>query len=252
MPDAFADADGDGIADAIDLCPSLNAADNHDQDSDMLGDPCDPCPFLSTNVDGDGDGVGDLCDPHPTQAIDHRVAFYGFYASSEITAWQKTGSWTISAGRLTTNNTFSTLPATITSPDTFGSDITITASVNIQSLSTSTTVHRTASIQQLRATSPTTLHKCGLDQLNLTTEVNYQIVNTSTMVNSGGTIAFPEAIIGLHEYKLSFAAMTGTCGVDSPARTFNRPSGTAAGGPVGINAELSQISVDYMFVVQSN
>lgn len=43
------DEDGDGFADAIDLCP------------------CVP----SSQLDTDGDGVGDECDPEPTQPRQH-------------------------------------------------------------------------------------------------------------------------------------------------------------------------------------
>jgi hypothetical protein len=249
-PDAFADGDGDGIADAVDLCPALAHPNNNDRDSDLLGDACDPCPHLSVNTDGDGDGVGDLCDPHPTEARDRRAAFYVFNTSADITTWQRTGTWTVSTNRLTTNSTFTTA-STIVSPDTFSANIVITAGINVLALSSSQTAHRTASIFQQRGTAPVMMHKCGLDQLAATAEVNYNIVNMSTMVGSSSTIPYPELVVANHDYKLGFDAMTATCGIDGPARTFSRPSGTAASGPIGINAELSQIAVRYIFVVET-
>ncbi len=48
------DADGDGIADAADNCPTTANAGQSDADGDGQGDPCD--------ADEDGDGVGDGSD----------------------------------------------------------------------------------------------------------------------------------------------------------------------------------------------
>ena len=49
------DADGDGVLDASDNCPTVPNADQADADSDGLGDPCDP--------DDDGDGIDDTAPP---------------------------------------------------------------------------------------------------------------------------------------------------------------------------------------------
>jgi hypothetical protein len=66
------DADGDGKTDNLDNCPTRANADQHDEDGDLIGDVCDPCPHLAGNAaDGDGDGVGDACDPQPSIAKQH-------------------------------------------------------------------------------------------------------------------------------------------------------------------------------------
>ncbi len=82
------DIDGDGIADAVDNCPSVSNPDQvlptyyADQDGDGFGDPntttqaciapdgfvsdsTDLCPnaFSAEQLDTDGDGIGDACDP---------------------------------------------------------------------------------------------------------------------------------------------------------------------------------------------
>ncbi len=82
------DADGDGVCDAADNCPTVANEDQANADADGLGDACDPCPSDPANdVDGDGvcgnadncptianagqanadaDGLGDACDPCPS------------------------------------------------------------------------------------------------------------------------------------------------------------------------------------------
>ncbi|MCK6533632.1 MAG: amidohydrolase family protein, partial [Polyangiaceae bacterium] len=97
------DKDGDGVADATDVCPNvfdparpLDAGKQADADGDKKGDACDPCPSDPSDKcaapdpddldgdgwangvdncpdlanggqqDGDGDGKGDACDSCPT------------------------------------------------------------------------------------------------------------------------------------------------------------------------------------------
>jgi hypothetical protein len=64
------DADGDGIADAIDLCPAVPDPEQRDADGDGRGDACDCCPATpdAAGQDRDGDGTGDACDPCPDHA----------------------------------------------------------------------------------------------------------------------------------------------------------------------------------------
>jgi hypothetical protein len=62
-----ADADGDGIIDALDNCPSVANPDQADTDRDTIGNACDNCPqvFNPDQADADGDGIGDACDNCP-------------------------------------------------------------------------------------------------------------------------------------------------------------------------------------------
>jgi hypothetical protein len=66
------DTDGDGIPDAVDVCPEVPSLDQADADGDGVGDACDLCPdvFEPWQEDRDGDGAGDACDPCPEDPTD--------------------------------------------------------------------------------------------------------------------------------------------------------------------------------------
>ncbi len=81
---ACADADGDGVRDEADNCPSATNGNQFDGDADGVGDACDTCAYDADNdadedgicgdidlcpvdsdaaqLDADGDGNGDVCD----------------------------------------------------------------------------------------------------------------------------------------------------------------------------------------------
>lgn len=62
------DGDGDTFPDGCDNCPGLASADQVDSDGDGVGNPCDNCPELANPLqeDADGDGTGDACEAGPT------------------------------------------------------------------------------------------------------------------------------------------------------------------------------------------
>jgi subtilisin-like proprotein convertase family protein len=59
------DADGDGVSDIVDNCPTTVNPNQADGDSDGVGNVCDNCPVNanSTQDNTDGDSLGDACDP---------------------------------------------------------------------------------------------------------------------------------------------------------------------------------------------
>ncbi len=68
---AVADADGDGIPDALDDCPDVANPDQRDQDKDGVGNACDNCQTVPNpgQEDLDHDGIGDVCLDAPTPAL---------------------------------------------------------------------------------------------------------------------------------------------------------------------------------------
>jgi len=64
------DLDGDGIADAVDICPLIGDPNQDDLDLDGVGDVCDNCPTQANpeQADANGDGGGDACAPTPVFA----------------------------------------------------------------------------------------------------------------------------------------------------------------------------------------
>ena len=68
---APADADDDGVEDAVDNCIDTPNPDQADADGDGVGDVCDNCPTASNadQADDDGDGLGNACDPCPGDVL---------------------------------------------------------------------------------------------------------------------------------------------------------------------------------------
>ena len=111
---AQSDADGDGVEDSADNCPTDANSDQTDTDGDGLGDACDaqddtdtdgdgvrdeidncPADANADQADSDNDGVGNVCDPTPGLALS--VELSADPTSGDITDGPLTVSFTANA-----------------------------------------------------------------------------------------------------------------------------------------------------------
>jgi N-acetylneuraminic acid mutarotase len=129
------DADGDGIADACDVCPldPLNDGDNDgicgsvdncpsesnhaqlDSDADGLGELCDNCPLVANvnQADSDDDAAGDACDCQPSDPTDRKPVeatplSVGKTGTTANLSWPPVGdtdSYSVSRGDLASKGT---------------------------------------------------------------------------------------------------------------------------------------------------
>jgi hypothetical protein len=102
--------------------------DQFDEDRDLVGDACDPCPPYANatdNHDSDGDGVGDGCDPDPITPENHIHLFEGFNNPTIGGGGSATpiAHWTIGGGKVTVmGSSSSNVPHLMTWPLTVGSN----------------------------------------------------------------------------------------------------------------------------------
>lgn len=96
--DPVEDLDTDGVVDTMDNCVGVANPDQDDEDGDLLGDVCDPCPPFADSEDPDGDKVAGRCDPRPSDPGEMIAHFAGFERlPTDLTL---DGSWTVSGGKL--------------------------------------------------------------------------------------------------------------------------------------------------------
>lgn len=107
--DGTDDSDGDGIIDRDDNCPTVENADQFNEDGDDFGNECDQCPTFDDGSmqqnDDDGDGIGNGCDPQEGQ-INSYVFFEGFDVAIDAEVWANEDDWVqdIEAGLLRRDN----------------------------------------------------------------------------------------------------------------------------------------------------
>jgi Thrombospondin type 3 repeat len=78
------------------------AAIGHDEDGDGIPDAIDVCPYVADpqQLDSDGDGVGDACDPEPNNPRQHVALFATMQPGDQPFSLFGTGAWTQGADAL--------------------------------------------------------------------------------------------------------------------------------------------------------
>ncbi|HSK03089.1 MAG TPA: hypothetical protein VK932_17680 [Kofleriaceae bacterium] len=112
------DIDGDGLPNRSDFC-NQQAGGAFDEDGDLLGDDCDPCPIAPppARADSDNDGVDSPCDPDPTLDGNRITLFQGFNDAALPADWRKEGgTWEVRGGEAVFTATDPNAVAILTAP----------------------------------------------------------------------------------------------------------------------------------------
>jgi hypothetical protein len=239
------DMDGDGIADAIDNCPTVSNADQRDFDADGIGDACDHCPHIASaaDPDSDGDGVGDACDPRPMLAGDQRVLFVGFYDASDIAGWTGSGgTWAVTNGHLVQSD--DTAASATLGPPLAVATPAIEARFEIVALggvATGTPAVGTAITSGAQgyacavAAAPAVLAAATTGGTQQTSTVPWP--GTFAV---GDTMTIDESLQAAHDC----GARQGTA-----TATTTTPLGTSTTGGAAVLVDRAEVQVDYLFVV---
>ena len=250
------DPDGDGIPNAIDLCPSTKSTDNRDHDGDMKGDVCDPCPHLpsdlqgSPDIDTDLDGVGNGCDPRVEMAGEKKLLFNGFTQASDLVGWDKQPAvgWVLSADNNHVEiNAIGIQTASLLTTMPLPWNVQITAAIEVVDLP-NTTVEKFAGIAA--RVSSSNFHRCATLEVASQTSLQFRIFTGQT---SDLAIDVMSSTIGPHVFRFFLDGTQGRCYVEGSfpmAHEVSRGVVQGGSGRIGVTAGQAQIKVDYIFVIE--
>jgi hypothetical protein len=251
--DPGGDADGDGIANAVDNCPSVANADQHDEDGDGLGDVCDPCPPFANNTDLDGDGVGGLCDPHPLVPGDKIYLFEGFGHNLSAT-WDPFGPWTVTGDALAVSVPAAQANLGYPMPTT-GHDTVMTA-MTITAVGATTTEDRVAGVLTMKNASSNSGIACDLG-VPLSGGMNELILDDASNAAGGTPIltnTYGWAVGEAHVMSLTRDTNFYKCVAD-PATANKKVTGTQTVTPavpeLGLWAANTSAKFDWILFVSS-
>lgn len=222
--DGSADADGDGVRNADDLCPNLPNEKPYDEDGDGIGDQCDPCPIAkpAEEPDPDGDAVEGACDPDRTTPGDKILAFAGF---RENPPWTLPSGWVVQGGELVATVP-SVSPGFLSIPIIGTNHLAVETSYRIDSIVTAGNATPSVStVTRDKRPAGETLMTCGVAKVSGTERV--QISTGVESMNAIGTNLFDPASL----YLLGFSIEGGqtACAVVANAQTMKSTSARAAG-----------------------
>ena len=254
------DTDGDGILDAVDVCPFVVDPEQRDHDGDHRGDACDVCPAnADSGVDTDHDGVGDACDPHPTVPGDRIAYFEGFYQPVVWNAVIGDNTWTFANGQAHQPSTADAYQLIRDDNPDLG-HVTVEARFAVDQITGDTSSRRSAGIVTGYRDNDTYWF-CGLAASGTQSEVDagkvsWGLFGDSFDFNLGGFASAMPGGFAVLRARTSQATTGGTtieCSVDRNGIVGSASYSTdaAAGGDIGLRTNGAAASFDYVFVVAS-
>lgn len=252
-----ADADNDGVADALDNCAAKPNADQRDHDTDARGDACDVCPHLpETGSDADADGVGDGCDPHPLDNGDRIALFEGFYDPISWPAVIGGPSWQVQGGLL--RQTQMDGPAQVVRGANALGEVFIDARLRVNALSPNAQMRRSTGII-VGFSDAKHYFFCGLATQGAYVEVQSGAVSTDWLGNAQYNYAPGTFASSMTSDWLTLQATTqqheDSTQIDCMGRRAST-TGTATyyfegdpSGDIGLRTNGVDASFDYVFVV---
>jgi hypothetical protein len=247
--DAPGDRDHDGILDSRDNCPDVPNPSQVDEDSDGLGDVCDPCPPFPDNRDSDGDGLGDACDPNPAAAGDKLVAFEGFHDALS-------GSWTV-MGTFTTSNGDGILSAAdaatslLTRPSPNAARVQIRAAFVVDSITaTGLNLGAIAVLDRLQPNTDKSV-TCQLAGLAAGADQALRIFDTATSA-SVASASYPFTAGDAKELRLERDGTSYACSIASPTTTLTGSALFAPASPqIGLRVHGAVARWHWVMLVSS-
>ncbi len=247
--DPLADEDGDGVLNGVDNCVTVENAEQGDEDGDLVGDRCDPCPIVAGGDDTDADGVGDACDPRPESPGDRIVVFEGF-VTGLVSTWQTNGE--ISVGRGTARfeaGAGETISLSRPAPDTQALEV--RALVVLDNLQAVGMDLGSVSLVERFSAFADTGYACQLSALRTGTQAQLRIFDLGTAaVLDTAAHPFDERV----EYELRLRRVRAdvACRATAPVLELAKATpAVGAVGNVGIRVRAAKLDVAWVMVVSS-
>jgi len=264
-PAPIGDRDGDGILDDVDNCPDTPNPGQANEDHDLHGDVCDPCPHLAPadptdEDDDDHDGIGNQCDPHV--GIDHVVAFLPFNDPHELDMFQpRSGilaTWTISNGQLhATDQALATPQQIVYVKEQIDGDVWVDSSVRIDSLAEGANTRLAAVTGAYDDTGSVDMYACGMRAVDTGEQAvvaAWHFITPPTVgsMNTGNDIGTMAVGLAKHEQLLTATRIDNT-GSDLSCAAGEKTTLAVGGwlprGYPGLRVLGATATFDYLFVV---
>lgn len=241
------------MIDGDDNCPDAPNPSQADEDADLRGDVCDPCPIAADDTDQDADGVGDACDPRPTLPGETIVFFDGF-ATFDLAAWETfgDGAWAQATSGEVAYDSQSFDPGALVIPQDLAPPLHAMAGVELRALEqTNTTLSLIDGVDVAAMDG----EKCGVGALHTAAPVLATgdfVANASITENQ---TAWPgsTALGTVYALRLDHRDDLLACrGSDGAAMTSVQQPANRTSGRLGVRLRGLDASVRYLLVVATD